>query len=190
MVVGGKVGALGTNAWLGKGEFLVAEADESDGSFNRLTPVVVVVTNVDREHMDHYGSEEALEDAFVEFMNKVPVLRDGHHLPGRSPPGRADPPSAQKNIDLRIQLPGRFSGRDYKADGMGSLFNLYHGGEDLGTVRLSVPGRHNVLNALGALGAARELGVDFKTRPWPPAWISREWAGVSSKRDSPAKGPW
>lgn len=66
------MGALGSNARLGSGEFLVAEADESDGSFTRLTPVVVVVTNVDREHMEHYGSDQALDDAFVEFMNKVP----------------------------------------------------------------------------------------------------------------------
>ncbi|MBU2470102.1 MAG: UDP-N-acetylmuramate--L-alanine ligase, partial [Proteobacteria bacterium] len=72
VVVGGKLAALGSNARLGSGEFLVAEADESDGSFTRLSPVVVVVTNVDREHMEHYGSDQALDEAFVEFMNKVP----------------------------------------------------------------------------------------------------------------------
>ena len=163
VVVGGKVGALGTNAWLGKGEFLVAEADESDGSFNRLTPVVVVVTNVDREHMDHYGSEEALEEAFVEFMNKVPfygaaiICLDDLRLAGLIPRLR------KRILTYGFSSQADFQARNYRNDGMNSLFNLYHGGEDLGQVRLSVPGRHNVLNALGALGAARELGVDLKT---------------------------
>jgi UDP-N-acetylmuramate--alanine ligase len=72
LVVGGRLNAFGSNARLGRGDFLVAEADESDGSFTRLSPVITVVTNVDREHMDHYGTSQALDDAFVEFMNKVP----------------------------------------------------------------------------------------------------------------------
>ena len=163
VVVGGKVGALGTNAWLGKGEFLVAEADESDGSFNRLTPVLVVVTNVDREHMDHYGSEEALEDAFVEFMNKVPfygaavICLDDPRLAGLIPRLR------KRTITYGFSTQADFQARDYQPQGMGGSFNLFRQGENQGQVRISVPGRHNVLNALGALGAARELGVDLKT---------------------------
>jgi len=163
VVVGGKVGALGTNAWLGKGEFLVAEADESDGSFNRLTPVLVVVTNVDREHMDHYGSEEALEDAFVEFMNKVPfygaavICLDDPRLTGLIPRLR------KRTITYGFSTQADFQARDYQPQGMGGSFSLFVQGENQGQVRLSVPGRHNVLNALGALGAARELGVDLKT---------------------------
>ena len=123
VVVGGRVGALGSNAWLGKGEFLVAEADESDGSFNILTPVVVVVTNVDREHMDHYGSEEALDQAFVQFMNKVPfygaavICLDDPRLAGLIPKVR------KPQHHLRPHLPGPLSGPGFTARDRGHRFH-------------------------------------------------------------------
>ena len=74
VVIGGKARALGSNARLGQGEFLVAEADESDGSFRHLFPMIAVITNIDREHMDHYKDEATLREAFVDFANKVPFM--------------------------------------------------------------------------------------------------------------------
>ncbi len=161
VVVGGRLGVMGANAWLGKGEFLVAEADESDGSFNRLSPVVVVVTNVDREHMDHYLSDGALDDAFVEFMNKVPfygaavLCLDDQRLAGLIP-------RVNKRV-ITYGLAGQadFSAREITPAGEGMGFVLYVRGQRLGKVSLPMPGRHNVQNALGALAAASELGVDL-----------------------------
>ncbi len=161
VVVGGRLGALGTNAWLGKGDFLVAEADESDGSFNRLSPVVVVVTNVDREHMDHYGSDEALDEAFVEFMNKVPfygaavICLDDPRLAGLIPRVR------KRTITYGLASQADYQAREVASEGMGSSFNLYVRGEAAGRVVLPLPGRHNVQNALGALAVAEEVGVDL-----------------------------
>ncbi|MCB2185979.1 MAG: UDP-N-acetylmuramate--L-alanine ligase [Deltaproteobacteria bacterium] len=161
VVVGGKLDALGTNAVLGGGEFLVAEADESDGSFTRLSPVVVVVTNVDREHMEHYGSQEALDDAFVEFMNKVPfygaaiICLDDPRLAGLIP--RVN----KRTITYGFAAQAEVQARDLAGEGKKSRFNLYVAGEKAGAVELNLPGRHNVLNVLAALAAARELGVDL-----------------------------
>ncbi len=162
VVVGGRVGALGSNAWLGKGEFLVAEADESDGSFNILTPVVVVVTNVDREHMDYYGSEAALDEAFVQFMNKVPfygaavLCLDDPRLAGLIPRVR------KRTITYGLASQARYQARDLRPETGGTGFSLYVGEEDYGRFLVPVPGRHNVLNALGAIAAAQEVGVGIE----------------------------
>jgi UDP-N-acetylmuramate--alanine ligase len=163
VVVGGKVGALGSNARLGQGDFLVAEADESDGSFNRLTPVVVVVTNIDREHMDHYVTDEALDAAFVEFMNKVPfygaaiICLDDSRLASLIPRLR------KRAITYGLTSQADFQARDLTPDGLSQSYSFYLRGELKGTVRLPFPGRHYVLNSLGALAAAHEVGVDLDT---------------------------
>ncbi len=163
VVVGGKVGALGSNARLGQGDFLVAEADESDGSFLRLTPVVVVVTNVDREHMDHYVTDQAVDDAFVEFMNKVPfygaaiICLDDARLASLIPRLR------KRAITYGLTSQADFQARDVVAAGFGQSYSFYLRGELKGAVRLPFPGRHYVLNSLGALAAAVEVGVDLAT---------------------------
>lgn len=162
VVVGGKLAALGSNARLGSGEFLVAEADESDGSFTRLSPVVVVVTNVDREHMEHYGSDQALDEAFVEFMNKVPfygaaiLCLDDVRLTGLIP--RVN----KRTITYGLSSQADLQARDLRPAGLGTRFALYVRGEAAGTVELTLPGRHNVQNALAALAVALELGVDLE----------------------------
>ncbi|MCF8066553.1 MAG: UDP-N-acetylmuramate--L-alanine ligase, partial [Desulfarculaceae bacterium] len=162
VVVGGKVGALGSNARLGSGEFLVAEADESDGSFTRLSPVVVVVTNVDREHMEHYGSDQALDEAFVEFINKVPfygaaiLCLDDERLTGLIP--RVN----KRTITYGLSSQADIQARDPRPAGMGTRFALYVRGEAAGQVELPLPGRHNVQNALAALAVALELGVGLE----------------------------
>jgi UDP-N-acetylmuramate--alanine ligase len=163
IVVGGRITSLGSNARLGQGEYLVAEADESDGSFLKLAPTIAVVTTVDAEHLDHYGSLDALRDAFVAFVNKVPFY------------GAAvlclDQPNIQlliPRIEKRIITYGLESGADLVArrlhlSGLTSRFEVFQRGTSLGECALQVPGRHNVLNALAAIAVATDLEIPFLT---------------------------
>jgi UDP-N-acetylmuramate--alanine ligase len=159
VVVGGKVNALGTNARHGEGDLFVAEADESDGSFLKLTPTIAVVTNIDAEHLDHYGTHDAVKDAFVEHANKVPFY------------GLCvlclDNPSVQEilpRIDRRHVTYGVSKVADYRAtnarfEGVTTRFEAFRRAERLGTFFVRMPGAHNVLNALAAIAVADELEV-------------------------------
>jgi UDP-N-acetylmuramate--alanine ligase len=163
MVIGGKVNALGSHARLGRGELLVAEADESDGSFLRLSPTIVAVTNLDREHLDHYGSMERISESFLEFINKVPfyglavLCADDERLRALFP-----------KIVKRYQTYGLYDQNactpDFRATEIspkqgGSEFRAFFRGRNLGPFRLSVPGIHNVSNALVAIAIGVELDV-------------------------------
>ncbi|MEK7771105.1 MAG: UDP-N-acetylmuramate--L-alanine ligase [candidate division NC10 bacterium] len=161
VVVGGRVHGLGANARLGQGEFLVAEADESDGSFLKLSPTIAVVTTVDAEHLDHYPDLDAIRAAFLAFVNKVPFY------------GAAvlclDQPNIQQMIpavEKRVVTYGLESGADLTArrlqfSGISSQFEVVHRGRVLGQASLQVPGRHNVLNALASVAVGLELDVPF-----------------------------
>ncbi len=163
IVVGGRVLSLGSNARLGQGEYLVAEADESDGSFLKLAPTIAVVTTIDAEHLDHYGTLEAVRDAFVTFVSKVPFY------------GAAvlclDQPNIQlllPRIEKRIITYGLESGaelvaRRLRLAGLTSRFEVFHRGAALGECTLQIPGRHNVLNALAAIGVGLDLEIPFVT---------------------------
>ncbi|GAB4248418.1 UDP-N-acetylmuramate--L-alanine ligase [Deferrisoma sp.] len=160
VVVGGRLRSAGTNAVLGRGEFLVAEADESDGSFLALVPTVAVVTNIDREHMNHYGSEEALERAFVDFANKVPfygavvVCLDDPRIQALLPEIR------KRVIPYGLSAQAEVSARAIETSGACTRFEVLVRGASVGRVDLAVPGLHNVRNALAAVAVAEELGVD------------------------------
>jgi UDP-N-acetylmuramate--alanine ligase len=170
VIVGGRLRLLGTGARLGRSDYLVAEADEYDRSFLRLTPVIAVITNIDRDHLDTYGTLEAIQDAFVEFGNRVPFF------------GRLivclDDANVQKVLprmaDRRILTYGLSPQADLSAvnlepHGGGSRFGVrlrndrLLGRIDLGTIELPIPGRHNVLNALAAVGVGLALRIDFDT---------------------------
>jgi UDP-N-acetylmuramate--alanine ligase len=161
IVVGGRLRAFDSNARLGQGHFLVAEADESDGSFLKLNPTIAVVTNVDREHLDHYGSLETLRSTFVDFANKVPFY-------GATILCVDDPLARGLLGDLqRRVIPYGFSedaevraGRKRQV-GARTVFAVSRGEEELGEVSLAVPGDHNVRNALAAVAVGLELGVSF-----------------------------
>src|SRR3989441_1137060 len=161
IVVGGRVSSLGSNARLGQGEYLVAEADESDGSFLTLAPTIAVVTTVDAEHLDHYGSLDAVRDAFVAFVNRVPFYGSAVLC--------LDQPNIQlliPRIEKRIITYGLESGADLVARrlrlvGMTSRFEVFQRGSLLGELALQIPGRHNVLNALAATGGGLGLGIPF-----------------------------
>ena len=162
VVVGGRVHGLGTNARLGQGEFLVAEADESDGSFLRLTPTIAVVTTVDAEHLDYYPDLDAIVAAFLAFANKVPfygavvVCLDDPNLQRMIP----------RMMDKRVVTYGLEAGADVTARRlqfaeMRSTCEVVHRGVSLGTMNLQIPGRHNVLNALAATAVALDLEMPF-----------------------------
>ena len=182
VVVGGKVASLGTNARLGQGEFLVAEADESDGSFLMLAPTVAVITNIDREHMDHYGTEQALEEAFVSFANKVPfygaviACLDDKRIQELLPRLR------KRSITYGLSAQADVSARHLGREGGKTRFEVLLKGRPAGEVLLSIPGQHNVLNALAAFAVGAELGVD----PEVACRALTEFSGV--ERRSQVKG--
>lgn len=161
-VIGGRLNAFGSNAKLGKGDFLVAEADESDGSFLKLTPTIAVVTNIDREHLDHYTDLEAIKFAFAAFVNKVPFY------------GAAvlciDDPNVQAiipKIERRIVTYGIGSQADLVASHIefldfGASCRVNFKGNPLGILRLRIPGCHGILNALAAVATGLELEIPFE----------------------------
>jgi UDP-N-acetylmuramate--alanine ligase len=173
VVIGGRLNAFGSNAKLGKGDFIVAESDESDGSFLKLNPTIAVVTNIDREHLDHYGSLGQIQTAFITFVNKVPFY------------GAAilclDDPNVQAvipRIERRILTYGTSAQADLVAsrvvfEGFGSVFQVRRRGDLLGEVRLHIPGLHGVLNSLAAIAAGLELDIPF-------ALIARALAGFQN----------
>lgn len=163
VITGGKLNAFGSNAKLGQGQIIVAEADESDGSFLKLSPTWVVVTNIDPEHLDHYGSMENLKKSFIEFINKIPFY------------GLAsiciDHPGVQSIIpfiERRFVTYGLSSLANWRAieiDQKGLLmeFSVLYNGRIKGRIRLKQPGIHNVLNALACISIADEIGIEFET---------------------------
>jgi UDP-N-acetylmuramate--alanine ligase len=162
VVIGGILKSTGSNARLGQGEFLVAEADESDGSFLKLSPTIALATNIDREHMDYFRSMERLTDAFREFLDKVPFY--GASLVCNEDPilrdmvGRLGRPSVSYGFSRDADI----AATDIVPKRKGISFTLHIEGEPLGRFRLPLIGRHNVLNCLGAIGVARELRMDME----------------------------
>jgi UDP-N-acetylmuramate--alanine ligase len=161
MVVGGKLRALGTNARLGQGDFLVAEADESDGTFLLLSPIIAVVTNIDREHLDYYGDMEHVLDAYLKFIHRVPfyglavVCIDNVNV-------RALVTKVHKRyVTYGTSPDAEWQARELKVTGLETTFEAWRGEKRLGAVRLHMPGRHHALNALAALAVAEDLEIPF-----------------------------
>lgn len=159
VIVGGKVNQLGGNAKLGSGSFLVAEADESDGSFLRLSPVLNIITNIDNDHIDHYGSLESLRLAFLTFANKVPYY--GHNiLCGDNEEIRKIMPLVEKPYSTY----GFSEGNDFRIENLkesqtGNVFDIFYQKKKWAHLDLPLLGKHNVLNATAAMAAARELDI-------------------------------
>ena len=159
VVVGGKMQSLGSNARLGGGDLLVAEADESDGSFLRLSPTIAVVTNVDPEHLDYWGSHDKLMDAFVEFSSRVPfygltvLCLDHPHVQSILPRIRG------RHVTYGVSPQADYSVRGVQYRGLQTVFHAYRRGVPLGGFQLKMPGAHNVLNCLAAIAVGDELEV-------------------------------
>ncbi len=162
-VIGGKLDAFGSNAKLGRGKFLVAEADESDGSFMHLSPTIAVVTNIDEDHLDFYSGIDEIKQIFVNFINKVPFY-------GRAVLCLEDPnvQAILPEVKKRYTTYGFTPQADFHAteitqrEGVTS-FTALHRGSELGRLSFNMPGRHNVLNALSVIAVAHELEIPFRT---------------------------
>jgi UDP-N-acetylmuramate--alanine ligase len=163
MVIGGRLNALGSNAKLGRGDFLVAEADESDGSFLKLSPTIAVVTTIDAEHLDYYRDLAHIKDTFVEFINKVPfyglavLCLDQENI-------QAILPQMEKRfVTYGLRTQADFLARDISFAGMASECSVSWKGKPLGRLRLKVPGLHNIYNALAAVAVGIDLDLSFET---------------------------
>jgi UDP-N-acetylmuramate--alanine ligase len=161
IVVGGRLHAIGSNAQLGHGQFLVAEADESDGSFLRLSPAVAVITNIDREHLDHYGSLAEVRQAFVYFANRVPFY-GATMLCSDDPQVREILPLVTKrHVTYGTGPEAEVRATDVRLLPDGSRFRVRSPLGELGEIELRLPGRHNVLNALAAVAVGLEIEIGF-----------------------------
>lgn len=162
IIVGGKVKSLRTNARLGAGKFFVAEVDESDGNFVHLSPVFAVITNIDAEHLDHYGGLEAIYSAFTTFARRVPFngavicCIDDAHVRAIMP--KIDRRVLTYGFDRQADLRGTIE----ESGPRGVAFTFSFKGSPRGRLFLGIPGRHNVLNALGVCALAEELEIDFE----------------------------
>lgn len=162
VIIGGELNDIGGNATLGKGDYLVAEADESDGSFLKLKPYVAVVTNIENDHMDYYKNMENMRNAFTRFVNNIKnggfaiLCTDNDNVR-----------QIVKNIDKEYYTYGINYQADYMAknivvNGMKTSFDIYFKGENLGSMELNVPGMHNIYNATAAVAVGDRLGIEFK----------------------------
>jgi UDP-N-acetylmuramate--alanine ligase len=161
IVIGGRVRSLGTNAKMGQGQFIVAEADESDGSFLFLAPTIAVVTNIDREHMDYHQTMERLSESFLNFVNKIPfyglavLCLDNANVQGLLPKVK------KRSVTYGLSADADFSAQEIKMSGAGVEFSVIHRGRALGTLNLRLLGRHSATNALAVVAVARELEIPF-----------------------------
>jgi len=162
VVIGGRLKALGSNARRGQGDFLVAEADESDGSFLKLTPTIAIITNIDREHMDYFKNIDNLKAAFVEFTNKVPfygvsiICKENEHT------REILPLIKRRTLTYGLSHDSDMNARNIRHEGARTSFEVIFKGESLGDFTLPVPGVHNVLNSLAAILAAIELKIPLE----------------------------
>ncbi len=158
IVVGGRLDLIKSTAVLGSGEWMIAEADESDGSFSRLNPEIALVTNIDNDHLDHYGTFEHLKKAFFDFASRVPfygaaiVCWDDTVIRETFAP-----------FGKRLVRYGFSPDSDLRLEGEKGHYQVFLGGQILGAFQLHVPGRHNALNAAAAIATALEAGLDFET---------------------------
>lgn len=162
VAIGGNLRARGTNVRLGRGDFMVAEADESDASFLLLLPTVAVVTNIDAEHLDHYGSLDRLREAFLNFINRVPFYGvavlgiDSINVRGLLPLVRKPVVTYGVGADADLRA------ENIVIDGLSTTFEVVRKGVTLGAVTIPSPGHHLALNSLAAIGVALELGIPFE----------------------------
>ncbi|MBN1470603.1 MAG: UDP-N-acetylmuramate--L-alanine ligase [Syntrophaceae bacterium] len=163
MVIGGKLASIGSNARLGDGEIIVAEADESDGSFLKLSPTIAVITNIDREHLDYYPGIVEIKDAFLKFANIVPfygctvLCNDNVHV------REIIPMIKRRMITYGIETSADYSATDIRFTKRKTCYTLIYKGEKLGKIELIVPGLFNVYNSLASIAVARELNLDLTT---------------------------
>ena len=163
VVVGGRVGTMGgSNARVGQSDFLVVESDESDGSFLELAPIIAVVTNIDREHLDHYANIGVIRQAFTDFVNKVPFYGAAILCLDDDNVQQILPGVKRRTVTYGLSAQADLVIRDPRHGHLESRFRLAHRGKELGEFRVPLPGAHNVLNATAVVAVGLELGVPIE----------------------------
>lgn len=162
IVIGGVLRNIGGNAKLGQGEFFVAEADESDGSFLKLNPYIAVVSNIEDDHLDYYETVENIARAFRQYIQNV--RREGFSVLCADDPLLREIAAAggQKIITYGFHPSARFRVEEISANGFSTVAHIFEGKKKLGVLELKVPGHHNMVNALAAIAVSSELGIDFQ----------------------------
>jgi len=160
IIIGGKLKGIGSNAKLGEGQFLVAEADESDGSFLKLSPTLAVVTNIDREHMDYFKDMESLKHAFLSFINKIPFYGTAFVCWENDTVRELIPSIHRRFITYGLSDEADIHAANIGRGFMSTSFDVFHKKDMIGRFSLPIPGIHNVLNALACIGVARELKME------------------------------
>ena len=164
VVIGGKVDAIGGNAKLGQGRWVVAEADESDGSFLHLPATFAIVTNIDNDHLDHFGTLERIEEAFVDFVGKLPFYGSAVVCADDQGVQRCLARFTKPVLTYGINTPqAHYVGSEIEIDANRSRFSVHFGKESLGQFELRMPGEHYVRNALAVVALAHSLGIDLST---------------------------
>ncbi len=162
IVIGGKLNTLGSNAKLGQGKFLVAEADESDGSFLKLSPTIAVVTNIDADHLDFYSGIEEIKDIFVDFINKIPFFGLAVLCLDDRNVAEVIPRVKKRFITYGLSTQADIRASQIRLAGNSTSFTTHYKGDRMGEISYSMPGAHNVLNALACIAVAMELDVPFE----------------------------
>lgn len=163
VVIGGKLKSIGSNAVLGSGDFIVAEADESDGSFLKFSPTISIVTNIDLEHLDFYRDLEQIKQVFLRFIDRLPfyglavLCLDNEHVQDLIPEIK------KRCITYGLSAQADFQATAVDFDGAKSRFAVYYQGDHMGDIALNLPGRHNIANALAAIAVGHELEIPFES---------------------------
>ena len=161
VVIGGKLKSIGSNAVLGEGEFIVAEADESDGSFLKFSPTIAVVTNIDKEHLDFYADLDAIKTVFLDFLDRIPFYGLAVLCLDNEPIQDLIPHMKKRYTTYGMTSQADFQIRDVEFGKQKSRFDIYHLGRKLGTINLNLPGIHNVYNATASIAVGVELNIAF-----------------------------
>ena len=161
VVIGGKLKSIGSNAVLGQGDFIVAEADESDGSFLKFSPAIAVVTNIDKEHLDFYEDLDAIKTVFANFLDRIPFYGLAVLCLDNEPIQDLIPQLKKRYTTYGMSSQADFHIRDVAFGNQKSGFNIYHHGEKLGHINLNLPGIHNVYNATASIAVGVELNIAF-----------------------------
>jgi UDP-N-acetylmuramate--alanine ligase len=163
VVIGGKLKSIGTNARLGDGEFIVAEADESDGSFLKMSPAIAVVTNIDREHLDFYRDLEDIQGAFLKFIDRIPFYGLAVLCLDNEPIQALLPDIQKRYTTYGMSTQADIQAKNVTFEGLKSRFSVYQQDRELGDIQLNLPGIHNVYNAMASVAVGIELDLPFAT---------------------------
>ena len=163
VVIGGKLKGIDSNAVLGMGDFIVAEADESDGSFLKMSPTIAVVTNIDREHLDFYKDLEDIKNVFFDFIDRIPFYGLAVLCLDNEPIQDLIPKIKKRFTTYGMSTQADYQARNIRAQGLKTRFTLHYQGEDFGDITLNLPGIHNVYNAMASIAVGFELNIPFET---------------------------